>query len=118
MNLTLDLELLLYFHSGLWEEAQGDSKRRSVFLQVFVVSGDGHKLVLVCGVKFIPRLRVIGLVPGDMRSFGQPDQIDRGTAHSQNDEEELGDETRVPLCMLYCRPEYHHSSLWNFINNA
>lgn len=40
-----------------------DSEVRSLLLQVFILCGDGYKLVLVCGVKIIPWLRVIGLVP-------------------------------------------------------
>lgn len=88
-----------------------DSELGPVLLQILIVCGDGHKLVLVCRVKFIPRLRVIGLVPGDMGSFGQPHQINKCSAHSQTDEEELGDEARMFLSMLYCCPKYHYPSL-------
>lgn len=79
----------------------------SLLLQVLVVGGDGHQLVLVSWVQIIPRFRVIGLVPGDVGSFGQAGEVDEGSAHPQTDEEELGDESGMLLSMFYCCPEYH-----------
>lgn len=111
--------LAFHLQRGLQREEEDFCERRpvsdsevgSLLLQILVVCADGHKLVLVCGVKFIPWLRVIGLIPRDVWSFGQTDQIQSCTAHSQTDEEELGDEARMLLSMLYCCPKYHCSSL-------
>lgn len=97
MNLTLDQGFLLFFVF------------RSLLLEVFVVCGDGHKLVLVCRVKIIPWL-IIGFLPDNIGCFGQTNQVHTCPTHSQTDEEELWDEARVPLSMLYSCPKYHLSS--------